>query len=250
MNNKLKWVQNGSSLVAVVGLLYGSPLWWMASLFAFYFIATFGGAISLHRYISHRCFQTGPLRKAFLYFTAILPLVGSPVGWAAIHMHHHAVSDKPGDPHSPHHQEFWRILSSDWYNDITLATKYVRKLIQDPWLAFLHRHYFKIYFIYLGILFCFHPLAPVFLQIIPAFFVRFFMSLNLIVYHKWGYRNFSTTDQSRNAWIMFPISMGEALHNNHHHNPSKWNYQHRPWELDIQGQIIRFVFRPFSSEGS
>jgi stearoyl-CoA desaturase (Delta-9 desaturase) len=246
MSKKLKWTQTVCSLAALVGIYFGDLHWWAITLVAFYAIAIFGGAISLHRKISHGSFETGPIRKAFLYFMAILPLVGSPVGWAAIHMHHHAVSDEPEDPHSPHHKSFWKILKSDWYKDITLAGKYVRRLIKDPWLAFIHRHYFKIFFTYLAILFVIHPLAPVFVQIIPAFFVRFFMSLNLIVYHKWGYRNFSTKDRSRNAWIMFPISLGEALHNNHHHDPNNWNYKFKTWEFDLQGLIIRLVFRPFS----
>lgn len=106
MNDKLKWTQAGSNVAALAGLFYADSKWLMASVISFYLIAVFGGAISLHRYISHRSFRAGPMRKAFLYFMSVLPLVGSPVGWAAIHMHHHVVSDEPGDPHSPYYKSF------------------------------------------------------------------------------------------------------------------------------------------------
>ena len=34
--------------------------------------------------------------------------------------------------------------------------------------------------------------------------------------HMWGYRNYETTDDSRNLWWVGLLAFGEGWHNNHH----------------------------------
>ena len=39
--------------------------------------------------------------------------------------------------------------------------------------------------------------------------------------HVWGYRNYETSDDSRNNWFVGLIGMGEGWHNNHHSQPRR-----------------------------
>src|SRR3989442_14629941 len=40
------------------------------------------------------------------------------------------------------------------------------------------------------------------------------------VCHFWGRRNFRSSDESRNVWLLSLISFGESWHNNHHAVPT------------------------------
>ena len=62
------------------------------------------------------------------------------------------------------------------------------------------------------------------------------------VNHLSGYRNFETTDQSKNNFILGYLAWGEGWHNNHHHNQKKFHFQCKWWEFDLSGFIInRFL---------
>ncbi|MCA9056727.1 MAG: fatty acid desaturase, partial [Planctomycetaceae bacterium] len=50
--------------------------------------------------------------------------------------------------------------------------------------------------------------------------------------HLWGYRNYETTDASRNLWWVAVLSYGEGWHNNHHAHPRLARAGHKWWELD------------------
>ena len=51
--------------------------------------------------------------------------------------------------------------------------------------------------------------------------------------HIWGYRNYETTENSRNNWFVALISNGEGWHNNHHADQRSASHGHRWWEFDI-----------------
>ena len=59
--------------------------------------------------------------------------------------------------------------------------------------------------------------------------------------HKYGYRNFETSDQSKNntavAWLVF----GEGFQNNHHHSPSSADFSVKPWEVDLGYWLVRIL---------
>jgi stearoyl-CoA desaturase (delta-9 desaturase) len=57
--------------------------------------------------------------------------------------------------------------------------------------------------------------------------------------HVAGYRNYETSDQSRNNWLVALISSGEGWHNNHHAQPSAASAGHYWWEFDPAYQFIR-----------
>ena len=59
--------------------------------------------------------------------------------------------------------------------------------------------------------------------------------------HMWGYRNYETTDDSRNNWLVAIVAYGEGWHNNHHAYPRMAKHGHRWYEFDITWQAIRLL---------
>ena len=51
--------------------------------------------------------------------------------------------------------------------------------------------------------------------------------------HVFGYRNYSTSENSRNNWLVALLASGEGWHNNHHHDPASASVQHKWWEFDV-----------------
>jgi stearoyl-CoA desaturase (delta-9 desaturase) len=61
------------------------------------------------------------------------------------------------------------------------------------------------------------------------------------VCHLWGYRNYSTTDRSRNNWLVAILTLGEGWHNNHHANPRNVRHGQKWWEIDPTYLAIRVL---------
>lgn len=118
-----------------------------------------------------------------------------------------------------------------------------RDLFRIRILTFIHRRYFEIHLVIvaglalLGVkwLICGY-LAPAALTWHSGGIV---VSLN----HLFGYRNFSTGDNSKNNVITGFVTWGEGWHNNHHASPSKPSFSYRWWEVDIGGVLIKLVGR-------
>ena len=56
--------------------------------------------------------------------------------------------------------------------------------------------------------------------------------------HLWGYRNYETSDDSRNLWWVGLLAWGEGWHNNHHAYQRVASQGHRWWEIDTTYWII------------
>ena len=60
------------------------------------------------------------------------------------------------------------------------------------------------------------------------------------VTHIWGYRNYETTDDSRNYCAGRHCSaFGEGWHNNHHADPRRAGQGHNWWEFDLTWLTLR-----------
>ena len=50
---------------------------------------------------------------------------------------------------------------------------------------------------------------------------------------------FTTTDKSRNNFIVGILALGEGWHNNHHADPNSAMHGHKWWEFDLTWLTLR-----------
>lgn len=234
------------ALCAVVYLIvYGAWEWLWVSLGTYATICLLGNSIGYHRLLTHRSFTTYRPIRLFLIFLGMLTCAGSPYEWAATHRTHHKTSDKPEDPHSPHNLGFWKscIGPIAWEYD-AVKSLYVRDLIRDKDVQWLHRNYFITIATWAVFLLSIDVKLFLFVYALPALVTPFVLGFTIQWTHWQGYRNHETDDHSYNnpivSWLMF----GEGWHNNHHAHPARWNNQHRWWELDPPSWIIALIKKP------
>ena len=114
MRERTSWPSRIITFAAVAGpplglLLAMGLLWGVAAgpvdlvlFFAMYVICGLGISLGFHRYFTHRSFQARPWFKVTLAILGSMTLQGPVTQWVTDHRKHHALSDQPGDPHSPH----------------------------------------------------------------------------------------------------------------------------------------------------
>ena len=91
-------------LVAAVWLLWDSgvrPVD-LVLLVGFYVACGLGITVGFHRLFTHRSFETSAPLRALWAILGSMAMQGPLTQWVTDHRKHHALSDQPGDPHSPH----------------------------------------------------------------------------------------------------------------------------------------------------
>ena len=205
-----------------------------------------GIVVMYHRCLTHGSYQTHPILVKLLSVLGCLAGTGSPLAWIAIHINHHLNSDKPNDPHSPHHHGLTMFLLN-YHSGVSPKTKWrMRNIISDRFQQFLHRYYFAIVIVYSLILLVIGGFwLMVFLHLLPATITAIMSNIVNYIGHKphWvgGYRRYNLQDQSSNNWLFAIPSWGETWHNNHHRYPKKFSCGHRWWEIDISAYIIKLI---------
>ncbi|HEX2132328.1 MAG TPA: acyl-CoA desaturase [Actinophytocola sp.] len=262
-----------SALLPLFGVVAAIVLLWNklvgpADMVAFgimYVIAGLGVSTGYHRLLAHRAFQTTRPLRIFFAAAGAMAGQGPPITWVAHHRRHHRVADKPGDPHSPYHDEepglrgalkglwhahmgwlFERGLSSD-------PMRYCPDILRDKDMRFISKHF--TWFVLAGVaipgLIGLALTGTLFGALTGALWgglVRFFFA-NHITYavnsigHYFGRRRFATPDESRNVGWLALFSFGEAWHNNHHAFPRSASHGMRWYELDISALVIRGLER-------
>ena len=108
-----RWVRAGVTTAFVVVPFAGLAAVWLAwghclnladvlLAVAFYVITGLGVTVGFHRLLTHRSFTAVPALRVALAIAGSMSFEGEVIGWVAIHRRHHAVTDRPGDPHSPY----------------------------------------------------------------------------------------------------------------------------------------------------
>ncbi|MFM9126642.1 MAG: hypothetical protein ACKOTA_03595, partial [Solirubrobacterales bacterium] len=67
-----------------------------------YVLTCLGVTMGFHRLFTHRSFKCGRTLQITLAILGSMAVEGPLISWVSDHRRHHAHSDKPGDPHSPH----------------------------------------------------------------------------------------------------------------------------------------------------
>ena len=226
-----------------------------------YVLTGLGVTVGFHRLFTHRSFKARPAVRAVLAVLGSAAIEGPVISWVADHRKHHAFSDRPGDPHSPHVDQGvgWRgalrglvHAHVGWlfrHDQRGARARYAPDLLADPVIRFVDRTFVLWAVAGLGVAFGLGAaiggsVAAGLTAVLWGGAVRLFAlhhmtySINSIC-HVFGRRAFATTDESRNVfWLALP-TFGEAWHNNHHAFPTSARHGLGRWQLDPSALVIR-----------
>jgi stearoyl-CoA desaturase (delta-9 desaturase) len=213
-------------------------------LLSLYTCITFGVTVGFHRMLTHRSFHPHPVIKTLLLILGSMSLEGPALEWASTHVKHHAQADHEGDPHSPVEGFFHAHLGWLFKDRMADPNVYCRNLVNDPIVVFISRTFFVWVVLSLVIPFAIGGWSG----LLWGGLVRIFLthhvtwSVNSIC-HTFGKREFETSDQSRNEWVVGLLAFGEGWHNNHHAFPRSAFHGLHWWQIDFSGYLIRFLER-------
>lgn len=242
-----------------VGAVIAIPFFTWQALIATLFLHWIGGSVGVclgfHRLLTHGGFKTYPWVKALLAFAGQTAGEGSADLWVATHRKHHAHSDKPGDPHSPHEGSWWSHML--WIYPFKTETErnellshWAPDMAKDPVVSWVSKYFlathFVMGFILLGIGYLVGGWSMAVSFVMWGVFVRTVGVLHVTWFvnsasHMFGYRNYETTDDSRNNWWVAILAYGEGWHNNHHAYPRMAVHGHKWWEFDATWQLLRLM---------
>ncbi len=249
-------------------LLWGSAFRWVDVLLlvSFYVLCAFGTTIGFHRYFTHKGFEARLPVKVTLGILGCMTMQGPIIQWVTDHRKHHALSDKPGDPHSPHvgHGDGFRgrvrgfaHAHVGWmFTNLGMehGRVYGKDLYEDRVIVWIDRLYVVWVALSLGIPFAIgyaigggSVLLGLEAMVWGGLF-RIFLyqhatfSVNSIC-HMFGRQDYRSRDEARNNWIVALLVFGEGWHNNHHAFPASARHGLRRFQLDASWWVIRALER-------
>jgi stearoyl-CoA desaturase (delta-9 desaturase) len=255
------------TLAALVPFSYTFAWWGIPLVLVGNFIfGSLGINLGYHRMLTHKAASFPKLLERLWVLCGVCSLEGSPLWWVCTHRMHHQHSDEEEDPHSPQENFFWGHM--EWIytadprrNSLDTYAKYVPDLMGDRFLRWLHRgekwllvwalHVLVLTGIGFGLGFLIADTSERAIQIGVQVFVWGVLVRTVYVWHitwlvnsashRWGYRNYETSDRSRNNWVVALLTNGEGWHNNHHATPRACSQGHRWWEIDLTFTFVRVL---------
>jgi stearoyl-CoA desaturase (delta-9 desaturase) len=254
-------------LVSAIGLLWGVGFHWvdLALFVGLYVVCAFGTTIGFHRYFTHKGFEARAPVKVLLAILGCMTMQGPVTQWVTDHRKHHALSDKPGDPHSPHvgHGEgAWGALRGfahahvGWmFSNLGMeqGREYGRDLYEDRLIRTIDRMYLLWVVLTLGIPFGIAYAVGGTWQagleglvwgglIRIAAYQHATFSVNSIC-HMFGRQDYRSRDEARNNWLVALLVFGEGWHNNHHAFPVSARHGLSRRQIDVSWLVIRTLER-------
>ena len=206
--------------------------------------------IYLHRNQAHRSIDLHPAVSHFFRLWLWLTTGMVTKEWAAIHRKHHAKVESEDDPHSPQVHGILKVLfgGAFLYNDEANNRETIDRYgygCPDDWIErklYTPLHWLGILFMLAFDLFAFGFLTGAAIWIVQMVWIPFWAAGVINgVGHYLGYRNFQTTDESRNIVPLGLLIGGEELHNNHHAYPTSSKLSSRWYEIDLGWTYIRIL---------
>ncbi len=231
------------------GLLDLSPWGYVGATLILTHITIASVTIFLHRHQAHRALTLHPAVSHFFRFWLWLTTATVTKEWVAVHRKHHAKCETPEDPHSPQVRGIAAVLfggvglyRAECRNAETME-RYGKGTPDD---AIEHHVYARVpnlgpttmalidllLFGWVGII----------IWVVQMLWIPFWAAgvINGIG-HYWGYRNFETSDASRNIVPFGLLVGGEELHNNHHAYRHSAKLSNKWWEIDLGWIYIRLL---------
>jgi stearoyl-CoA desaturase (delta-9 desaturase) len=222
-----------------------------------WYLSLFSQTFFLHRYSAHAMFHMNKFWERFFYVFTYITQGSSfltPRVYAVLHRMHHAYSDTDKDPHSPHQSNdvfkmMWktkkvydmmkdkskaeyRFLKDlpEWKSIDVLASKWYSRVGWGVAYTIFYMFFVPDGMWYLYLLLPIHYLmGPVHGAIVNW------------AGHKYGYRNFQSSDKSKNTLMFDFLTGGELFQNNHHRFPERLNFATRWWEIDPTYPVIKVL---------
>jgi stearoyl-CoA desaturase (delta-9 desaturase) len=185
--------------------------------------------------------------------------------WVTDHRKHHALSDRPGDPHSPHvgHGDGWLASVRGFVHahvgwlfsnlGMEQGREYARDLYDDRLVRVIDRLYLLWVALTLALPFAIGyavggTTAAGLEALVWGGLIRIFayqhatFSVNSIC-HLFGRQDFRSRDEARNNWLVALLVFGEGWHNNHHAFPASARHGLGRFQLDPSWWVIRGLER-------
>jgi stearoyl-CoA desaturase (delta-9 desaturase) len=253
-------------LVWAMAALWGGAFRWvdLALLAGMYLLCAFGTTVGFHRLFTHRGFEAGPGVRAALGILGCMTMQGPIAQWVTDHRRHHALSDRPGDPHSPHVGHGDGLGGSvrgfvhahvGWLftNLGTEQRQWGKDLDDDRLVRTIDRLYLLWVALGLAIPFAVGYAVGGTWQsgvagLVWGGLVRIFLyqhatfSVNSVC-HMFGRQDFRSRDEARNNWVVALLVFGEGWHNNHHAFPASARHGLRRFQVDPSWWLIRGLER-------
>ncbi|MEM6841882.1 MAG: acyl-CoA desaturase [Bacteroidota bacterium] len=235
----------------------------IAFFIAHWYLSLFFQTFFLHRYAAHKMFTMGPISEKVFYILTWLTQGSSylsPRAYAVLHRMHHAYSDTPNDPHSPHHTE--NLFTMMWetkniYNDILdYDVKPEARFTKDlpDWAAF--DKFADLWYIRVGwgVLYSLFYIWAISIAELPGthWWMYSLLPLHYLMGpvhgaivnwcgHKYGYSNFDNNDESKNTLVFDFLMLGELFQNNHHKLPKRQDFAARWFEIDPTYPVMKVL---------
>jgi stearoyl-CoA desaturase (delta-9 desaturase) len=254
-------------LLVVAWQVWGHALGWSDLIvFSIMYVATgLGVTVGFHRLFTHRAFKAGRAVRFVLAALGSAAIEGPVIAWVADHRKHHAFSDQPGDPHSPHVDHGHGLRGAlrglahahvGWlfiHTHRGRKSRYAPDLIKDPVVKWVNDTF--VLWVAAGLVLPFILGALIggswtagLTGMLWGGLVRILVlhhatySINSLC-HFFGRRAFDTTDESRNlAWLV-PLTFGEAWHNGHHAFPTSARHGLERHQWDPSAWVITALER-------
>lgn len=224
-----------------------------------WYLSLFSQTFFLHRYAAHKMFIMNKFWERYFSLFAYITQGSSylsPRAYAIMHRMHHAFSDTPKDPHSPHnHSNVFTMMwkTKDVYidyvrNKIMPEARFDMKPIWEKleklgetWVSRIA--WGAVYtFVYIG-LFMYADMPWWCFLFIPIHYLMGPIHGAIVNWsgHKYGYSNYDNNDKSKNSLVWDVLMLGELFQNNHHKLPNRVNFGTRWFELDPTYPVIKLL---------
>src|SRR5210317_586402 len=215
---------------------------WLIALGVYFLTGCLGITMTFHRCLTHQSFKFKYkwMERLGSYLGSING-TGSPLAWVIVHWEHHRHADTDNDPHSP--DKGLVFLKNDKYDNIKFNLIEYRHILKDKFQVALHQYYFLFIILHIiALTICFGSYGLYYGFIVPTL-IGIITSIinNTFAHSTLGYKRYKQDNDSSNVWWVALLTFGEGWHNNHHAEPWDWNFSRAWYEIDITGNIIKFM---------